>query len=118
MRHVLKKIKEVIVVEGKRDTAAVRRAVAADTLETGGSAVGSDLIRAIRRAQDRRGVIILTDPDGAGERIVVVHAPGRRMPEPGCAAQPTAFSGPRAAATDDPASIQGRRFRSITSGQA
>jgi ribonuclease M5 len=69
MRHVLKKIKEVIVVEGKRDTAAVRRAVAADTLETGGSAVGSDLIRAIRRAQDRRGVIILTDPDGAGERI-------------------------------------------------
>lgn len=65
----MKKIKEVIVVEGKKDTAAVRRAVAADTLETGGSAIGSDVIRAIRRARDRRGIIILTDPDGAGERI-------------------------------------------------
>ncbi|MFS8514117.1 MAG: ribonuclease M5, partial [Planifilum fulgidum] len=31
MRHVVKKIKEVIVVEGKKDTAAVQRAVAADT---------------------------------------------------------------------------------------
>ncbi|SFG19409.1 ribonuclease M5 [Planifilum fulgidum] len=69
MRHVVKKIKEVIVVEGKKDTAAVQRAVAADTLETGGSAVGSDLISAIRRARDKRGVIILTDPDGPGERI-------------------------------------------------
>lgn len=69
MQQVMKKIKEVIVVEGKKDTAAVRRAVAADTLETGGSAIGPDVIGAIRRAQDRRGVIILTDPDGAGERI-------------------------------------------------
>lgn len=65
----MKKIREVIVVEGKKDTAAVQRAVAADTLETGGSAIGPDVIRAIRWAQDRRGVIILTDPDGAGERI-------------------------------------------------
>ena len=40
----MKKIREVIVVEGKKDTAAVQRAVAADTLETGGSAIGSDVI--------------------------------------------------------------------------
>ena len=33
-------IKEMIVVEGKDDTAAIRRAVEADTIETGGSAIG------------------------------------------------------------------------------
>ena len=48
-------IKEVIVVEGKKDTAAVRRAVNADTVETGGSAVESDVLRQIRLAQRRRG---------------------------------------------------------------
>lgn len=32
------KIKEIIVVEGKDDTAAVQRAVDADTIETNGSA--------------------------------------------------------------------------------
>jgi hypothetical protein len=32
-------IKEVIVVEGKDDTVAIKRAVEADTIETGGSAI-------------------------------------------------------------------------------
>jgi len=62
-------IRELIVVEGKSDTAAIRRAVEADTIETGGSAVGEDVIERIRLARDRRGVIIFTDPDHAGERI-------------------------------------------------
>lgn len=62
-------IKEVIVVEGKHDTDAIRRAVEADTIETGGSAVNGDVIRRIALAQKRRGVIIFTDPDHAGERI-------------------------------------------------
>jgi len=62
-------IKEVIVVEGKHDTTAVKRAVDADTIETGGSAVGKDVIARIQLAQKKRGVIILTDPDHAGERI-------------------------------------------------
>ncbi|MCI3923280.1 ribonuclease M5 [Paenibacillus sp. TRM 82003] len=62
-------IKEVIVVEGKHDTTAIRRAVAADTIETGGSAVNRDILARIELAQKRRGVIILTDPDHAGERI-------------------------------------------------
>lgn len=62
-------IKEVIVVEGKHDTTAVRRAVAADTIETGGSAVNRDILTRIELAQKLRGVIILTDPDHAGERI-------------------------------------------------
>ncbi len=62
-------IKEVIVVEGKDDTASIRRAVVADTIETGGSAIDRGTIERIRLAQQRRGVIIFTDPDHAGERI-------------------------------------------------
>lgn len=62
-------IQEMIVVEGKDDTVAIRRAVGADTIETGGSAVGEDVLRRIELAQARRGVIIFTDPDAPGERI-------------------------------------------------
>lgn len=62
-------IREMIVVEGKDDTTAVQRAVGADTIETGGSAIGEDVLRRIELAQARRGVIILTDPDAPGERI-------------------------------------------------
>ncbi|MGC5326787.1 ribonuclease M5 [Brevibacillus sp. SYSU BS000544] len=65
----LKKIKEVIVVEGRDDTAAIKRAVRADTIETGGSAINEYTIRKIRLAQEKRGVIIFTDPDYPGERI-------------------------------------------------
>lgn len=62
-------IREVIVVEGKEDTASIRRAVEADTIETGGSAINRETIERIRLANERRGVIILTDPDHPGERI-------------------------------------------------
>ena len=62
-------IKEIIVVEGKEDTVSVRRAVEADTIETGGSAIDEGVLRQIELAQKRRGVIIFTDPDYAGERI-------------------------------------------------
>nr|WP_246064943.1 ribonuclease M5 [Melghirimyces algeriensis] len=64
-----KSVKEVVVVEGQKDTEALRRAVQADTIETRGSAVGPEVIAQVKRAQQSRGVIILTDPDGAGERI-------------------------------------------------
>ncbi|WP_233567202.1 ribonuclease M5 [Cohnella endophytica] len=63
------KIHEVIVVEGKDDTTAVQRAVDADTIETGGSAIGEEVLRRIELAQTRRGVIVFTDPDAPGERI-------------------------------------------------
>ncbi len=62
-------IREIIVVEGKHDTTAIRRAIEADTIETGGSAVNKDVLERIALAQGRRGVIIFTDPDHAGERI-------------------------------------------------
>ncbi len=63
------KIKEVIVVEGKDDTVAIKRAVDADTIETNGSAVNESVLQQIALAQERRGVIVLTDPDYPGERI-------------------------------------------------
>lgn len=62
-------IKEVIVVEGKSDTAAIQRAVEAETIETGGSAINAEIYRKIELAQKKRGVIIFTDPDHAGERL-------------------------------------------------
>ncbi|WP_123043820.1 ribonuclease M5 [Cohnella candidum] len=71
----------MIVVEGKDDTVAIRRAVGADTIETGGSAVGEDVLRRIELAQERRGVIIFTDPDAPGERIrkiVAERVPGAK----------------------------------------
>ncbi|MYL51601.1 ribonuclease M5 [Halobacillus litoralis] len=63
------KIKEVIVVEGKDDTARIKSAVDADTIETNGSAIDESVLDQIKHAQDKRGVIIFTDPDYPGERI-------------------------------------------------
>ncbi|MBM7580639.1 ribonuclease M5 [Jeotgalibacillus terrae] len=63
------KLKEIIVVEGRDDTTAVKRAVDADTIETNGSAVSEKTLEKIRHAQEKRGVIILTDPDYPGQRI-------------------------------------------------
>jgi len=62
-------IQQVIVVEGKSDVAAVRRAVEADCLVTGGFSLSARLMGQIEAAYKRRGIIILTDPDSAGERI-------------------------------------------------
>jgi ribonuclease M5 len=63
------KIKEIIVVEGKDDTTAIKRAVDADTIETNGSALNQDTIEKVKLAQKTRGVIIFTDPDFPGEKI-------------------------------------------------
>lgn len=73
------KVNEVIVVEGKNDTMAIRNAVEADTIETRGSALEPHVLEEIKRAQKKRGVIIFTDPDYAGERIREIIA--REVPE-------------------------------------
>ena len=62
-------LKEVLVVEGKSDTAAIRRALEADTIETGGFTLAPSTLKKIEAAYNKRGIIILTDPDGAGNRI-------------------------------------------------
>ncbi|WP_300410041.1 ribonuclease M5 [Lagierella sp.] len=62
-------IREVIVVEGKDDIAAVKRAVDCEIIATGGYHFPKDLFRRIKKAYEKKGVIVLTDPDYAGERI-------------------------------------------------
>ena len=62
-------IREVIVVEGKDDVAAVKRACHAQTIITSGLGISREMIEDIRIACRRRGVIVLTDPDGPGGKI-------------------------------------------------
>lgn len=62
-------IKEVLVVEGKQDVVAIRRAVDADCIITEGFGLQARRLDDIQKAYEKRGIIILTDPDSAGERI-------------------------------------------------
>ncbi|HEY3425428.1 MAG TPA: ribonuclease M5 [Negativicutes bacterium] len=62
-------IKEVIVVEGKQDVQAVQRAVDAECIITGGFSLSPHSLQKMEQAYHKRGLIILTDPDSAGERI-------------------------------------------------
>ena len=55
----MKKIKEVIVVEGKDDTKQIQRAVDADTFETNGSALSSSDIEQLKKLQKTRGPLFL-----------------------------------------------------------
>lgn len=57
------------MVEGRDDTAKIRLAVDADTIETNGSAINKETLARIKHAKEKRGVIIFTDPDYPGERI-------------------------------------------------
>lgn len=63
------KIKEVIVVEGKKDTERIQLAVDANTIETQGLALEQETLDLIEHAQKTRGVIVFTDPDYPGETI-------------------------------------------------
>lgn len=62
-------IKEVIVVEGKDDIAAVKAALDAEVIATGGFGYKKEFIKTLKTIADRTGIIILTDPDYAGEQI-------------------------------------------------
>ena len=65
-----KKIKEVIVVEGKDDISAVKNAVDAEVFQVNGHAVRKNKsIEILKLAYENKGLIILTDPDYAGEEI-------------------------------------------------
>jgi ribonuclease M5 len=72
-------IKEVIVVEGRDDITAVKKAVEASVISVSGFGINSSTIEKIKEAQKRQGVIVLTDPDYAGEqirRIIAKRVPG------------------------------------------
>lgn len=62
-------IKEVLVVEGKMDVVAIDKAVEADCIITEGFNLKSQALDSIAKAYQKRGIIIMTDPDSAGERI-------------------------------------------------
>ena len=62
-------IKEIIVVEGRDDEAAVKRAAEAETIATHGFGIRQETFARIERAYTERGIIIFTDPDFAGEKI-------------------------------------------------
>ena len=62
------KVKEVIVVEGRYDKNTLLQVVDATVVETGGFGVFNDRekLAFFRRLADKQGLILLTDPDGAG----------------------------------------------------
>lgn len=62
-------IKEAIIVEGRDDTAAIRRAVDAMTIETHGFGMPDSIWPQIDKAYEDQGIIVFTDPDYAGEKI-------------------------------------------------
>ena len=62
-------IKEVLVVEEKMDVVAIDKAVEADCIITEGFNLKPQALDSIAKAYQKRGIIIMTDPDSAGERI-------------------------------------------------
>ena len=64
-----KRIEQIIVVEGRDDTAAILRSVDAATIETHGYGIRPSTWDVIDKAYETAGIIIFTDPDTAGEQI-------------------------------------------------
>ncbi len=76
------RIREVIIVEGRYDKNALSQVVDAVILTTGGFGVFRDKekLAYFRRLAEKRGVILLTDPDGAGF-VIRNHLKGALPPE-------------------------------------
>lgn len=62
------KIKELIVVEGIHDLNKLRTNIDAEILVTHGMGINENVIEEIKANEDR-GVIVLTDPDTPGDKI-------------------------------------------------
>lgn len=65
----MKEIKEIVVVEGKTDTAVLKELFIVDTIETMGLQLPKKTLEIIVEANKSRGVIVLTDPDFPGKKI-------------------------------------------------
>ena len=63
------KVKEIIVVEGRDDTDAIKKSVDAVTIETHGYGITKATWELIEKAHKEKGIIVFTDPDHAGEQI-------------------------------------------------
>ncbi|MCL2409231.1 MAG: DUF4093 domain-containing protein [Oscillospiraceae bacterium] len=64
----MRRVREVIVVEGRYDKNTVSQAVGGTIIETAGFGIfsNSEKIALLRKLAEKRGLIILTDSDGAG----------------------------------------------------
>lgn len=62
-------IKEIVIVEGRDDIAAVKRALDCELIATGGFGFPKGTVERIINASKKRGIIVFTDPDFAGEKI-------------------------------------------------
>ena len=67
MFHV--KIKEIIVVEGKSDYTLLKSFLDVEIIITNGSEISKETLDLIKKANETKGVIILTDPDYPGQKI-------------------------------------------------
>ena len=76
------RVRQVIVVEGRYDKNALSQVVDAVIVETGGFSVFHDRekLAYLRRLAAARGVILMTDPDGAGF-VIRNHLKGVLPPE-------------------------------------
>jgi ribonuclease M5 len=63
------KLDRAIVVEGRDDVAAVSRAADALIIPTHGFGITGETWKVIAKAYEEKGLVILTDPDHAGEQI-------------------------------------------------
>ncbi len=62
-------IKELIVVEGINDTKRLQSYFDVETIETHGLGLKKEIIELIKKANEKRGVILFLDPDIPGEKI-------------------------------------------------
>lgn len=63
------KLKEVIVVEGKNDSNVLKSHFDCDTIITHGTHLGKKTLELIKATNEKRGIIVFTDPDAPGEKI-------------------------------------------------
>ena len=65
----MKRINELIVVEGRHDSEKLKKYFDCETIETGGTSLDEEVLQLIEEVSKRRGVIVFTDPDSPGNRI-------------------------------------------------
>ena len=80
------KIKQAIVVEGKYDKNTLRQLVDTAVFTTDGFGIMSDkaMLSVLRRVAEERGLIVLTDSDGAGERGIKICRPTEKHGRQSC----------------------------------
>lgn len=65
----MKKIKQVIVVEGQNDINKVRSCIDCDCVKTNGTHISKQLINQLKELNETRGIIVFTDDDYPGRMI-------------------------------------------------